>query len=177
MPARLGLSPLSKALSMRRALNINLLPNALALAISLPVAGYVQAQEIELDIPAQPLGSALQAFGHQANMQVLYSPTDVQGKNSTAVKGKLDPQQAINTLLSGTSTTHSLNGNSLTVTAAGTSAGAGAEARHGALRRSRRLHGDRRARPGADSGPARALLRGNGRRGRRRGRHRREVRR
>ncbi|MBJ2179843.1 TonB-dependent siderophore receptor [Pseudomonas veronii] len=123
MPARLGLSPLSKALSMRRALNINLLPNALALAISLPVAGYVQAQEIELDIPAQPLGSALQAFGHQANMQVLYSPTDVQGKNSTAVKGKLDPQQAINTLLSGTSTTHSLNGNSLTVTAAGTSAG------------------------------------------------------
>jgi len=71
---------------MRRALNINLLPNALALAISLPVAGYVQAQEIELDIPAQPLGSALQAFGHQANMQVLYSPTDVQGKNSTASK-------------------------------------------------------------------------------------------
>ena len=123
MPARLGLSPLSKALSMRRALNFNLLPNALALAVSLPVAGYVQAQEIELDIPAQPLGSALQTFGRQANMQVLYSPTDVQGKNSTAVKGKLDPQQAINTLLSGTSTTHSLNGHSLTVTAAGTSAG------------------------------------------------------
>ncbi len=44
MPARLGLSPLSKALSMRRALNVNLLPNALALAISLPMAGYVQAQ-------------------------------------------------------------------------------------------------------------------------------------
>lgn len=112
MPARLGLSPLSKALSMRRALNINLLPSALALAVSLPVAGYVQAQEIELDIPAQSLGSALQTFGRQANVQVLYSPGDVQGKTSTPVKGKLDPQQAINTLLAGTSTTHSLNGNS-----------------------------------------------------------------
>ena len=123
MPARLGLSPLSKALTMRRALNINLLPSALALAVSLPVAGYVQAQEIELDIPAQALGSALQEFGRQANLQVLYSPTDVAGKNSSAVKGKLDPQQAINALLAGTSTTHSLSGNALTVTAAGASAG------------------------------------------------------
>lgn len=123
MPARLGLSPLSKALSMRRALNINLLPSAFALAVSLPVAGYVQAQEIELDIPAQALGSALQEFGRQANMQVLYSPSDVQGKTSSAVKGKLEPQQAIITLLAGTSTVHNLNGNSLTVTAAGEIAG------------------------------------------------------
>ncbi|MBN2990077.1 TonB-dependent siderophore receptor [Pseudomonas cedrina subsp. fulgida] len=123
MPARLGLSPLSKALTMRRALNINLLPSALALAVSLPVAGYVQAQEIELDIPAQALGSALQEFGRQANLQVLYSPTDVEGKKSTTVKGKLDPRQAINALLAGTSTIHTLSGNALTVTAAGASAG------------------------------------------------------
>ncbi|SDN40650.1 TonB-dependent siderophore receptor [Pseudomonas poae] len=123
MPARLGLSPLSKALSMRRALNINLLPSALALAVSLPIAGYVQAQEIELNIPAQPLGSALQEFGRQTNVQVLYSPGDVQGKNSRAVKGKMEPQLAIATLLAGTSTTHSLSGNSLTITAAGTATG------------------------------------------------------
>ncbi|WP_411379899.1 TonB-dependent siderophore receptor [Pseudomonas sp. MPB26] len=108
---------------MRRALNINLLPSALALAVSLPVAGYVQAQEIELDIPAQALGSALQEFGRQADLQVLYSPTDVEGKKSTTVKGKLDPQQAINALLAGTSTIHTLSGNALTVTAAGASAG------------------------------------------------------
>ncbi|WWH29418.1 TonB-dependent siderophore receptor [Pseudomonas poae] len=108
---------------MRRALNINLLPSALALAVSLPIAGYVQAQEIELNIPAQPLGSALQEFGRQTNVQVLYSPGDVQGKNSRAVKGKMEPQLAIATLLAGTSTTHSLSGNSLTVTAAGTATG------------------------------------------------------
>ncbi len=123
MPARLGLSPLSKALSMRRALNINLLSSTLALAVSLPVAGYVHAQEIELNIPAQALGAALQEFGRQADMQVLYSPTDVAGKSSSAVSGKLDPQQAINALLAGTSTTHSLNGNALTVTAADASTG------------------------------------------------------
>lgn len=123
MPARLGLSPLSKALSMRRALNINLLPSALALAVSMPIAGYVQAQEIELNIPAQSLGSALQEFGRQTNVQVLYSPGDVQGKNSPAIKGKMQPQQAIAALLAGSQTTYNLNGNTLTVTAAGSGGG------------------------------------------------------
>ena len=80
MSVRLGLSPLSKALSMRRAMSFNLKPCTLALAISLPIAGYVQAQEIDVNIPAQPLGAALQEFGRQTNLQVLYSPTDVQGK-------------------------------------------------------------------------------------------------
>ncbi|WP_124388959.1 TonB-dependent siderophore receptor [Pseudomonas sp. R5-89-07] len=108
---------------MRRALNMNLLPSALALAVSLPIAGYVQAQEIELNIPAQPLGSALQEFGRQANVQVLYSPGDVQGKNSRAVNGKMQPQQAIDALLNGSQTTYSLNGNTLTVAAAGTGGG------------------------------------------------------
>ncbi|NVZ54193.1 TonB-dependent siderophore receptor [Pseudomonas sp. B6002] len=106
---------------MRRALNINLLPSALALAVSLPIAGYVQAQEIELDIPAQPLGTALQAFGQQTNLQVLYSPTDVEGKNSTAVKGKQDPNQAIATLLKGTGIHYSLQGNAITISAAAAS--------------------------------------------------------
>ncbi|WP_300628884.1 TonB-dependent siderophore receptor [Pseudomonas sp.] len=123
MPARLGLSPLSRALSLRRALNMNLLPSALALAVSLPIAGSVQAQEIELNIPAQPLGSALQEFGRQTDVQVLYSPGDVQGKSSRAIKGKLQPQQAIDALLAGSKTTYNLNGNTLIVAAAGAGGG------------------------------------------------------
>ncbi|MDO1506964.1 TonB-dependent siderophore receptor [Pseudomonas chlororaphis] len=107
---------------MRKALNIKLLPSALALAVSLPVAGYVQAQEIELDIPVQSLGTALQEFGRQTNLQVLYSPQDVQGKQSTAVKGKMDTQRAIDILLTGSGIRYSLQGNSLTLSA--TSAGA-----------------------------------------------------
>ena len=121
MSVRLGLSPLSKALSMRRALNFNLKPCALALAVSLPVAGYTQAQEIEIDIPAQPLATALQAFGHQTNLQVLYSPTDVQGKTSTAVKGKQAPNQAIGTLLKGTGINYTLQGNAVTTNAVASS--------------------------------------------------------
>ncbi len=121
MSVRLGLSPLSKALSMRRALNFNLKPCALALAVSLPMASYVQAQEIEIDIPAQPLGTALQEFGRQTNLQVLYSPTDVQGKNSTAVKGKQEPNKAIATLLTGAGVSYGLQGNTITISAVASS--------------------------------------------------------
>ena len=121
MSVRLGLSPLSKALSMRRALNFNLKPCALALAVSLPKASYVQAQEIEIDIPAQPLGTALQEFGRQTNLQVLYSPTDVQGKNSTAVKGKQDPIKAIATLLKGAGVSYGQQGNTITISAVASS--------------------------------------------------------
>ncbi|MHA4968198.1 TonB-dependent siderophore receptor [Pseudomonas extremorientalis] len=102
---------------MRRALNVNLKPCALALAVSVPLSGYVQAQEIEIDIPAQPLGTALQEFGRQTNLQVLYSPTDVQGKNSTAVKGTQEPGKAIATLLKGTGVSYGLQGNAVTISA------------------------------------------------------------
>lgn len=122
MPAVLGLSPLSKALSMRRVLNINLAPSALALAISLPLAGYVQAQEIEIDIPSQPLGSALQEFGRQTNLQVLYNPEDVQNKRSTATKGKMQPVQALESLLGGTQVTYRQQGSSITISGATSSA-------------------------------------------------------
>ncbi|MCR4541374.1 TonB-dependent siderophore receptor [Pseudomonas sp. 18.1.10] len=121
MSVRLGLSPLSKALSMRRALHFNLLPSALALAVSLPIAGYVQAQELEIDVPAQPLGSALQEFGRQTNLQVLYSPTDVEGKNSNAIKGKQEPRQAIANLLKGTGVNYSLQGNAIAISAVASS--------------------------------------------------------
>jgi len=106
---------------MRRALNFNLKPCALALAVSLPMASYVQAQEIEIDIPAQPLGTALQEFGRQTNLQVLYSPTDVQGKNSTAVKGKQDPNKAIATLLKGAGVNYGQQGNTITISAVASS--------------------------------------------------------
>ncbi len=122
MPATFGLSPLSKALSMRRLLNIPILPSTIAFAMALPVAGYVQAQEVELNVPAQPLGSALQEFGRQTNLQVLYSPTDVEGKQSHPIKGKLQPNQAMTTLLTGTGVSYDLQGNSFTISAAKTSA-------------------------------------------------------
>lgn len=47
------------------------------------------------DIPPQALGSALQEFGRQADIQVLYRPEEVRNKRSSAIKGKLEPNQAI----------------------------------------------------------------------------------
>ena len=80
---------------MRRAFQRRILPHSLAMALSLPLAGYVQAQEVEFDIPPQALGSALQEFGRQADIQVLYRPEEVRNKRSSAIKGKLEPNQAI----------------------------------------------------------------------------------
>lgn len=122
MSVRLGLRPLSNALFMRRALNVNLMPCALALAVTLPIAGYVQAHEIEITIAAQPLGAALQEFGRQTNLQVLYSPMDVQGKSSKAVTGTLEPIQALTALLKGTGINYGLQGNTVTITASGSAA-------------------------------------------------------
>ncbi|HEJ3638083.1 ferripyoverdine/pyocin S3 receptor FpvA [Pseudomonas aeruginosa] len=118
MPAPHGLSPLSKAFLMRRAFQRRMLPHSLAMALSLPLAGYVQAQEVEFDIPPQALGSALQEFGRQADIQVLYRPEEVRNKRSSAIKGKLEPNQAITELLRGTGASVDFQGNAITISVA-----------------------------------------------------------
>jgi iron complex outermembrane recepter protein len=54
------------------------------------------------NIPSQPLGQALTAFGQQAGLQVGVSAPAVAGKTSTAVSGVMTPEQALRLLLSGT---------------------------------------------------------------------------
>ncbi len=103
---------------MRRAFQRRMLPHSLAMALSLPLAGYVQAQEIEFDIPPQALGSALQEFGRQADIQVLYRPEEVRNKRSSAIKGKLEPNQAITELLRGTGASVDFQGNAITISVA-----------------------------------------------------------
>lgn len=97
MSATHNFSPLTKALMLRRVFQPRLLSATLALA--LPFAAQVQAQTFNFNVPAQPLASALQAFGQQANLQVLYSPDDVQNLRSHAVSGALSPQAGIEQLL------------------------------------------------------------------------------
>jgi iron complex outermembrane receptor protein len=55
----------------------------------------------ELNIPAQDLGGALQAFGAAVNDQVLYSRDVVEGLRSTEVKGEFTSNAAIQILLKG----------------------------------------------------------------------------
>ncbi|MFK0311184.1 TonB-dependent siderophore receptor [Pseudomonas sp. NPDC090233] len=81
------------------------------LLLALPVAAQVQAQETRFDIPAQPLASALQSFGQQAGMQILFNPDDVSGLSSQAVSQRAEPARALAQLLAGTGMSFSLQGN------------------------------------------------------------------
>ncbi|NVZ84009.1 TonB-dependent siderophore receptor [Pseudomonas yamanorum] len=85
---------------MRCTLNLKTLPR-LSLLIALPFATQAQAQDISFAIPAQPMASALQAFGQQSKLQVLYNPQDLQGLTSNALNQRLSPTNALGVLLSG----------------------------------------------------------------------------
>jgi hypothetical protein len=53
-------------------------------------------------IPAQPLATALQAYGQRAGVQVLYESDSAVGRQSMAVEGEFTRNQALELLLSGT---------------------------------------------------------------------------
>ncbi|MGC3520096.1 STN domain-containing protein, partial [Pseudomonas aeruginosa] len=61
---------------------------------------------------------ALQEFGRQADIQVLYRPVEVRNKRSSAIKGKLEPNQAITELLRGTGASVDFQGNAITISVA-----------------------------------------------------------
>ncbi|MBC3955566.1 TonB-dependent siderophore receptor [Pseudomonas triticifolii] len=87
----------------------------LGLVLSLFVQGNALAEEVEFDIPAQPLNSALKELARQGDLQVLYNPDDVRGKTSSAVHGKLTPEQAATDLLRQAGVAHTLEANTLTL--------------------------------------------------------------
>lgn len=60
------------------------------------------AKPIEFHIPAQPLASALQAYGRRTGIQVLYESTSAIGRNSVAVEGNFSLDAALDLLLTGT---------------------------------------------------------------------------
>ena len=51
-------------------------------------------QAAAFDIPAQPLGQALTAFGRQSGLQVAFDPAAAAGKASAAVSGSMTAEQA-----------------------------------------------------------------------------------
>jgi hypothetical protein len=57
---------------------------------------------IIFQIPAQPLATALQAYGQRAGVQVLYESESAVGRQSVAVEGEFTQDQALKLLLSGT---------------------------------------------------------------------------
>ncbi|WP_459206815.1 TonB-dependent siderophore receptor [Pseudomonas sp. MLB6B] len=129
MPAPLHnrLHPLAKALLMRQSIRPHkaLACCGMGLALNLASSAYVQAQEWTLDIPAQPLNSALQSFARQADVQILFSPADVEGLRSNPLRGRYDLQGSLGALLRGTNLRYQIDGNTITVTASAGAAAAG----------------------------------------------------
>jgi hypothetical protein len=57
---------------------------------------------VAFDIPAQPLGTSLNAVAVQANLQIFFEQQPVAGQDAPAVVGTMTAQQALQTLLAGT---------------------------------------------------------------------------
>ncbi|MDD2137677.1 TonB-dependent siderophore receptor [Pseudomonas kurunegalensis] len=72
------------------------------LASSLLIAMSAQGREkVNVDLPAAPLGEAINALAQQSSVQVIFASDLGAGRNAPAVKGRFTPEQALQTLLKG----------------------------------------------------------------------------
>jgi outer membrane receptor protein involved in Fe transport len=81
------------------------LAGALSLAISPATAQAFDQREIQFDLPAQPLASALRAYGATADQQLIFADADVRGRTAPALKGSYTSDEALNLLLAGANLT------------------------------------------------------------------------
>ncbi len=105
------LSPLARA--VRRKTLAILPPSLLACALAASMAA--QAAPVALDIPSQGLVGALNTLAKQANLQLLYSPDAVHNTPAPAVKGNMEPEQALRLLLRDSGLTYQLDGHTITL--------------------------------------------------------------
>ena len=111
----LSRTPLSIA-TQRQTVRRTLLSSAFVASVLLG-SSITQAAPVALNIPAQSLASALNELGKQANLQILYSPDQVQGIKSHSVSGSLEPVKALESLLQGSGISYQLNGDTVILSA------------------------------------------------------------
>ena len=96
--------------SKSKALRLSVLYTASALALVAHGASYAQVQEpvqaeaqvVQFNIPAQPLGQALAELGEQADIFIFAPADQTRGKTSTRVSGAMTPSAALAIMLRGT---------------------------------------------------------------------------
>lgn len=81
-----------------------------ALALYFMFAGLVQAQSIELNIPAQNLPDALHSLSNQTGIQLLFNAAQMHDIRSQAVAGPIKPEAALSRLLEGTPYSYEISG-------------------------------------------------------------------
>lgn len=69
--------------------------------VAVPAPAQAQSSTIELNIPAQPLASALRAFAQQSGIQIAYRTAIAAGAQAPALRGSLTANQALGQLLAG----------------------------------------------------------------------------
>ncbi|WP_342248453.1 TonB-dependent receptor [Pseudomonas sp. OTU2001] len=70
------------------------------LASSLLIAMSAQGREkVNVDLPAAPLGEAINALAQQSSVQIIFASDLGAGWNAPAVKGRFTPEEALQTLL------------------------------------------------------------------------------
>lgn len=84
-------------------IRIRFLKTALFSSVGLiALSTFALAQPRDINIPAEDLKTALDAYIRQSGVQLVYTEQDVQGLRSHAVNGRLDPIAALDVLLQGT---------------------------------------------------------------------------
>ncbi|WP_165496970.1 TonB-dependent hemoglobin/transferrin/lactoferrin family receptor [Phytopseudomonas dryadis] len=79
-------------------------------AASSAAQASASTEQVDFDIPAQPLGSAVIAFAEQAGIQVFFDSGKLAGLQSRELKGLHSPQQGLGLLLSGLPVSYSFTG-------------------------------------------------------------------
>jgi hypothetical protein len=75
---------------------------ALMVCFGVAISARAQPGSVTFDIPAQPLASALEAYGEATGIEVFYDAALAVGRRSTAVKGSFSPTLGLKALLRGT---------------------------------------------------------------------------
>ena len=84
-------------------------------ALALGLSTAVLATPVNLNLPAQPLSTSLTQLGQASGLRMSFDTQSVAGKQAPALKGNLEPAQALNQLLAGSGLSASVQGNSASV--------------------------------------------------------------
>lgn len=99
------------------------LVRATAFGLALGASAPLLAEPVRIDLPAQPLASALTSLGEQTELQILFNPAQLSRLRSNAVTGEMEALQALDALLEGTGVRYQLDGNRVSLfTSAGDNA-------------------------------------------------------
>ncbi|BBD02267.1 hypothetical protein YGS_C2P0280 [Sphingobium sp. YG1] len=82
-----------------------MLISSLTAALATPVAARQREARVTFDIPAGPLQAALVAYAEQADIQLLFSPDMVAGRQGPSTRGNFSVEGALARLLTGTDIT------------------------------------------------------------------------